>query len=580
MAISRVIGIDFGTSTSLMKVKTYEHNKSVGAEELSDYVRFDGTNDTVPTLICYDETYKEYLIGHQAAANSSQGKLISNFKLDLFNEDESTREEALKYVKMFFEHLYEVYNSQRSSFPKCDEEVTYVSYPVKWTNELAGKMLEIAEKAGFQNVHGMDEASAAIHAVWIQQRDVLNKLNADTGNILLIDMGAGTTDLALCKYSAGEKDVEIINTWPQSDQKILFGGREIDESLWEYIKNYLKDCGIPDIQNEKRYLPGCKAWKESNVSPALGRNRAESRCGFIQPFLALVEPKPFPPIDRAVFEKMLEGYLKQFPDLVNGILDNTSEYKHADIDLVIFAGGHSQWYFTDDMINGIMTAYGIIDLPKIKSDPWRVIKLARPHESVALGMVYQPISADVQRKKQEQKEEISEKPIQKKATKSDKSDAKKESSVWKSISSHSDARDYAKHLVESLDLNEFIDSRNVMNIRENAGVLNAKLSGAMKYVRVDLEDEYAIYIYDWTVFGSSGKSGLLATTKGIYSDSVHIASRDGIPWSDIISLEKDEKLSRVLITTNTGKNGFISLSIGGKAEGAVKLLQQIWQDLR
>jgi molecular chaperone DnaK (HSP70) len=80
MAIERILGIDLGTSTTLIKVKSYDGGKPVGAAELSDYVRFDGTNDIVPTIICY--AYEEYLYGHQAAANSGMGELLRNFKLD------------------------------------------------------------------------------------------------------------------------------------------------------------------------------------------------------------------------------------------------------------------------------------------------------------------------------------------------------------------------------------------------------------------------------------------------------------------------------------------------------------------
>jgi len=401
MPIQRILGIDFGTSTSLIKVKTYEDGEPLRAADLADYVRFEGVNDTVPTLICHDETHKEYIMGHKAAANSGYGELFSNFKIDLVSDDEEVRDKAYKHVKMFFEYMYEVYDDQRSQFPTCDEEITYVSYPVKWveTDGLDEKMKSIATEAGFKNVQGMDEASAAIHSVWVQQREILDKIKKDSINVLLIDMGAGTTDLALCRYTIGEKSVERLNTWPQDKQHALFGGREIDESLWELIKEYLLSCGIPRINNERQYLPGSKAWKENSLSPALGSNRSENRCSFIQPLLNFAEElKPFPSTDRTSFEDRLKNYLEEFPNLVNGIINNTEDFTHADVDLVIFAGGHSQWYFANEMISGAITMFGVIDLPQIKSDPWRVVKLPRPHETVALGMVFQPLAAKIKGK--------------------------------------------------------------------------------------------------------------------------------------------------------------------------------------
>jgi TPR repeat protein len=77
--------------------------------------------------------------------------------------------------------------------------------------------------------------------------------------------------------------------------------------------------------------------------------------------------------------------------------------------MVVFAGGHSRWYFADEMIFGKMTRFGEINIPKIKAEPWRVIKLARPHETVALGMVYQPISVEVKRASAQEQYEKGEK---------------------------------------------------------------------------------------------------------------------------------------------------------------------------
>jgi molecular chaperone DnaK (HSP70) len=393
MAIQRIIGIDFGTSTSIVKVKTYNNGKPLGAEDLADYVRFDGVSDTVPTLVCYDSENDEYMVGHQAKNNSDQGELYANFKLDLISPDDDVRENAFVLVRKFFGHLYEEYNYQRSNFPKCDEEVTYVSYPVKWSRELADEMLRIACDAGFKNVRGIDEASAAIHAVSVLQKDVLKKLYGNTFNTLLIDMGAGTTDLALCRYTVGDKNAHILNTFPKSGDGALFGGKEIDSALWDFVKNYLNECGLTNIINEQRYLPQCKEWKEANVSMLLNKNREIKSCGFIMPILLNLvdEPKPFPTLTRFTFETMLHSYLRQFPELINGIINDTPAFSAAEIDLVILAGGHSQWYFTNEIVSAKMVNYGIVDLPKIRQDCWRVVKLARPHESVALGMVYQPM---------------------------------------------------------------------------------------------------------------------------------------------------------------------------------------------
>ena len=48
------------------------------------------------------------------------------------------------------------------------QEKTLISYPVKWSEETKKFMIQAAEKAGFPNVEGMDEAQAAVHAATLQ----------------------------------------------------------------------------------------------------------------------------------------------------------------------------------------------------------------------------------------------------------------------------------------------------------------------------------------------------------------------------------------------------------------------------
>jgi molecular chaperone DnaK (HSP70) len=711
--VKRILGIDFGTSTSLIRVRAYENGEPVGKVESVEFE--DG--GTVPTLILHNKKYNETMVGYEAAHNSDQGGLLSNFKLDLASKDEETRKNALKNVGIFFKHLYETYDDQRTSIdPICNTETTYISYPVKWKKELRNEMKNIASSAGFQDVRGIDEASAAIHAVLVQQKDKIRQIDSDTVNILLIDMGAGTTDLALCKCTLGQREVEVLNTWPKDGNHALFGGREVDEALWGYVKKYLNDCGITNFPNEANNIASSKGWKEKTVARELLKHGTITSCGIAHTYLSNVgTEKPFPPMDRAVFEDLLEDYLRQFPDMVNGILHNTPQCRHEDVDMVVFAGGHSRWYFADEMIFGKMTRFGEINIPKIKAEPWRVIKLARPHETVALGMVYQPISVEVKRAapKAEMKakpkperdvsdnyealmviEDVStvigrgtvvtgairngafnindtaelcdasgnkhmdvtisgfelphkdDAPVAKaggvglllrgvsrdevqsgyKLIKRNKSSSSgtaltfedklsevqlatgaswndcknalnftnnhKENAIeflrtkgkgfsssvqasdsqWRNISSQKEAEDYTGHLLNSLGLNSFPDSRNIM---AHSGGFYDKLTGARTYARIDC-GEYPLFIYDGTVFGSSAKTGFLATTKGIYTGWMG-ESAGKRNWADVTNIDNNGSLIPVSAANQT------SLRVSGstvKGQEQYSLLKRIWQDLR
>lgn len=399
MAIERIIGIDFGTSTSVIKVKTYKNGKSMDAGEMADFVRFENRN-TLPTLI-YRTEQDEYLIGYDAESPAVKGIRYQNFKLDLIHQDADIRQQALSLIKIFFQFMYKAYEEQKTIFPICDLETTYVSYPAKWPDDLCQTMMSIAAEAGFQNVHGMDEPTAAIHAVLIQKGDSLKEQNlikdGTPVNILMVDMGAGTTDLVLCKYTPGsQEEIEFLNTWPKAGSQSLFGGREIDTALCTYVKNYLTECGIPNLNNfDQNYMSSCKVWKEANVSPVLRDNGLIKYCGFADAILNMFNiDSQFPVMDRTCFEALLADYLTQLPALANDCVADTAEIDPENIDLVILTGGHSQWYFVNEMFAGAVKNFGTVDFPQIKSEPQRIVKLPCPQETVALGLVYKKPAAE------------------------------------------------------------------------------------------------------------------------------------------------------------------------------------------
>ena len=392
MSVERIIGIDFGTSTSVVKIKTYKDNQPIDSRELADYVRFDN-KDSLPTLV-YETNDGRYLVGYEAENAAVKGVLHQNFKLDLINFDRSIREQAVRYTEIFLKHLFDTYNEQKNYFSACDMETTYISYPAKWSDGLRETMINLVQKVGFKNVKGLDEPTAAIHTVMVQESDKL-VLNDDSAIILMIDMGAGTTDLVLSQYTPNsQQQISIINVWPKADSPCLFGGREVDEALCEYVKAYLVNCGLPNTKNFKeKYLDKCKTWKEASISPVFKDKYGVVRyCGFVDSLTAMLNVDiEFPPLSRDSFEDMLKNYLSQFTKMINDCLDDAG-FSRDDLDYVILTGGHSQWYFANEILDGSLLKFGRVELPKIQEDKKRVIKLSRPQETVALGLVYQRIT--------------------------------------------------------------------------------------------------------------------------------------------------------------------------------------------
>ncbi|MCL2513903.1 MAG: Hsp70 family protein, partial [Oscillospiraceae bacterium] len=115
-------------------------------------------------------------------------------------------------------------------------------------------------------------------------------------------------------------------------------------------------------------------------------------CGFIDVIASAFNSDiEFPELSRDVFEDMFQDYLCRFTGMINDCFDDAG-FDKSKLDYVILTGGHSQWYFAEEILTGKQTKFGRVGLDKIASDKSRVIRLSKPQETVALGLVYQPIN--------------------------------------------------------------------------------------------------------------------------------------------------------------------------------------------
>ena len=392
----RVIGIDFGTSTSLIRVRTYEsEDDSRSRTGDSQYVEFDG-KAVVPTLVRIDGN-SEYF-GYDAQPDRVGSVLYSDFKMNLESAWQDKRETAEMLTEKFLGYMYRQYADQDSYFGPCDTVRTLISYPAKWREETRKFMQDAAACAGFQNVCGMDEATAAMHAVRVQYGDYLKKtglFRAERFHMLMIDMGAGTTDLALCRYS--RQGNEILAVWPDAESNLFFGGNEMDSILGDYLGGYLRENGISEEITEKfmrQYRVSCKQWKENTVSKLLGDGASVDSCPFVSNIFHLwnVIPRPFPELDRNRLQEISAGYLRIFTFLIRGMLDDVISRgilkSPADIDLVLLTGGHSQWYFVKEILLDKTDCCEPLGLVTIQREPERILRMARPHETVGCGLVW------------------------------------------------------------------------------------------------------------------------------------------------------------------------------------------------
>ena len=418
-----IIGIDFGTSTTVVKVKNYyDGMKSNECQSLSV-----GGSTVVPTLVF--ETMvngvKKLYFGHEAEVESgtgAEGVLYSNFKMDLLVPEKM--EKAKELIREFMKYLYGLFSQQKAQLNVCPTVKTYISYPAKWTPEVIAFMKQSVVDAGFgtvETVFGETEPTAAIYATFTNHAEVLREhrlVSQDIPiNVMMLDMGAGTSDVTIFRFMADKEnkfhiglDGKIISH-PAIDNAYLCGGREVDRMLAAYNVEYLKRIFpggvVPEgflLKNES----GVKAWKDSNVSRRLSENQTATVPGDLMTFLNMYKSMglgltipAYPDIDRRVFEGITKEHWTQLHTLMSDAIAKASGiipeiHGPEDIDLLIVTGGHSQWYCVREMCFGRPVA-GLppINFKKIIDTPERFIAEARPQETVANGLVFRDLSFDI-----------------------------------------------------------------------------------------------------------------------------------------------------------------------------------------
>lgn len=407
--IQRLIGVDFGTSTSLVRVKRYQGDQPIGDCYHAASVTYgNGAGDSKAVTVVRVNEDKTVTCGRYGEEETPGSTIYREFKMDLENEDPEKRQKAQELTALFFEYLYERYRHQTTDMGGMDDkERTLISYPAKWKPETVAFMEKTAAEAGFPDVTSMDEPTAALYAVLCRKIEELSRQNllrlGQTGYVLLVDMGAGTTDLAVCAYRVNEDSTcatdrlktMLVSTWPTDRSELTFGGREVDRILEGYVVNYLQDCGFaPEMAaNLVKGKPNVKLWKEDTVSNLLAQNRQVNTCSFTAPYTAIFgQSKPFPAFGRAEFQLMLREKLDEFCQLVRDCLDDAMmsvpEIWEKGIDLVVLTGGHSSWYFTGELLDGTMPGLMHPALEAVHQQKERILRLTNPQETVALGLVY------------------------------------------------------------------------------------------------------------------------------------------------------------------------------------------------
>lgn len=409
----RYIGIDFGTSTTVMCYNDYvwESDTWVAKMPQPQMITHMGSS-IIPTLIVEkDESLgiMENYFGKQAEdlALNFPEQLHSEFKMDLFDHaNPEKQKEAMDLTNKFFaflKHLYDQ-NSNLSQQALQEYEIyTRVSYPVRSIYADQDYVIKAAENAKFENIQKKNEPSAALQYFLTNMTPETSMIFDRYGegskiNILLLDMGAGTTDMILYEYTCDEstETLQEKSCWPKLGMRNTFGGREIDKLLLDYLKrNKLIAAELDNAAIEKTVLLECKKWKESGISTCLQNETgtvnnmgqlAQFSFGAKNRYTAMSQYH----ITRHTLGIILGNYMPVFTNALKQIVAE-GELSEEDIDLIVITGGHSKWFFVKEIILGKEIPGYNNDMKfgftKILKEPSRILTTINPNEIVAMGLV-------------------------------------------------------------------------------------------------------------------------------------------------------------------------------------------------
>lgn len=262
-----VVGIDLGTTVSIISYKDLEKDNTIKILELKqEYV--DGREISqirVPSVVYYDRRNKKYYVG--LGAEEKKFKALKD--VNVFYSSKSDIGKKVIYHRSItseiqypfqvsskiLEFLIESFKIKiTSDLSKCKIIITV---PASFGSTQRNDTIKSAKKAKINIDEGslIDEPNAAFIA-YIKETEQ-NRIFTEGSKVLVFDMGGGTTDLSLIEIQSVSQNYLDVRNLAVSRYDLL-GGDDIDAHIaYEYLyPNFLEQNEIEDdtfsiIQRDK-----------------------------------------------------------------------------------------------------------------------------------------------------------------------------------------------------------------------------------------------------------------------------------------------------------------------------------------
>jgi len=330
MKVSRIIGIDLGTSTS--EVACMEDGKAVIIPNIAGCY-------TTPSVVAISPD-GEISVGIEA-------------KEKLLLEPDSTFMEVKRLMgsdSQLTAHGTAYSPQQLSSFILkylVDGACTYlnedinrvvITVPAYFSDKQRRATVEAGKLCGLTVERIINEPTAAALSYGLEHME-------DCSNILVYDLGGGTLDVTALEIFEGVMEVRA------SSGNNRLGGKDFDEAIIEYIIGQFPEKQRLCIQSDMRAMARLKKEAETckiSLSQALEYT-------ITLPFLTNFKDKPLS-VDKTITRELLEDLISEKIDATQEqikIALTDAQMDIEEIDLILMVGGSTRIPYVEKFITGI-----------------------------------------------------------------------------------------------------------------------------------------------------------------------------------------------------------------------------------
>ena len=339
--MSKVVGIDLGTSTSCISI--YENGQATVIANAEGF-------RTTPSVVCFSKTGERLvgtqavrqavtnpkktihsikrLIGHKYSEIENVAKLVANDVVAKPNGDAAVKvDETIYSPEEISSMILAKLKRDAEAYLGTEVKQAVITVPAYFSDSQRQATKDAGKIAGLEVLRIINEPTAAALAYGIDKKE-------NDKTIVVFDIGGGTSDISILE--CGDGVFEVLATNGDS----LLGGKDFDEALIKYISNKFKaETGI-DISKDPQALQRLTEAAEKAKCELSTAQSSEINL----PFISMNTDGPVhlnESITRAKFEELVSEIFDKFKEKCEICLKDSGKAL-SDIDEVIMVGGSTR----------------------------------------------------------------------------------------------------------------------------------------------------------------------------------------------------------------------------------------------